>query len=83
MKSKSRSIDVAQESVLRALKSARTNTQREKSSKKKRQNEIKIALVGYTNSGKTTLMHSLTKTTVGGKDELFATLDTVSKTSRS
>lgn len=48
--------------------------------RKKRQNEIKIALVGYTNSGKTTLMHSLTKTTIGGKDELFATLDTRVKT---
>ena len=53
---------------------------RKKVQRKKRQNEIKIALVGYTNSGKTTLMHSLTKTTVGGKDELFATLDTRVKT---
>ena len=63
------------------LKSQLEQIQKEKKiQRKKRQNEIKIALVGYTNSGKTTLMHSLTKTTVQGKDELFATLDTRIKT---
>ena len=34
-----------------------------------------MAVVGYTNSGKTTLMRKLTKATIEGKDELFATLD--------
>lgn len=43
--------------------------------RKKRQNELKVALVGYTNCGKTTLMSALTRSTVMGKDELFATLD--------
>ena len=43
--------------------------------KKSRENEIKVAIVGYTNSGKTTLMSLLTKTDTTGQDELFATLD--------
>ncbi len=44
--------------------------------RKSRQNELKVSLVGYTNSGKTTLMHGLTRSEQHGKDELFATLDT-------
>ena len=43
--------------------------------RKSRQNEIKVSIVGYTNSGKTTLMRNLTKANIAGKDELFATLD--------
>jgi len=43
---------------------------------KARQHELKVALVGYTNSGKTTLMNTLTKAQLKAKDELFATLDT-------
>ncbi|MFK7827558.1 MAG: GTPase HflX [Oligoflexales bacterium] len=43
--------------------------------RKLRQNEIKVSIVGYTNSGKTTLMKNLTKANIAGKDELFATLD--------
>lgn len=48
--------------------------------RKAREGELKVALVGYTNSGKTTLMKMLTKATTEGKDELFATLDTNVKT---
>ncbi|SMF32687.1 GTPase HflX [Pseudobacteriovorax antillogorgiicola] len=44
--------------------------------RKARSQELKVAIVGYTNSGKTTLMKSLTRATVAGKNELFATLDT-------
>ena len=42
---------------------------------KARKNELKVALIGYTNSGKTTWMHRLTKDEADGKNELFATLD--------
>lgn len=42
----------------------------------RRKNELRVAIVGYTNSGKTTLMNSLTKAQLLAKDELFATLDT-------
>lgn len=49
-------------------------TERE-TQRKQRRNELKVAIVGYTNSGKTTIMAGLTKASVEGKDELFATLD--------
>lgn len=42
---------------------------------KSRGKEIRVSIVGYTNSGKTTLMKGLTKSSIEGKDELFATLD--------
>lgn len=54
---------------LKALKTSR-GVQR-----KKRDTTLKVALVGYTNSGKTSIMSSLSKLKTAGKDELFATLD--------
>ena len=39
--------------------------------KKARQKELKVTLVGYTNSGKTTLMSSLSTLKTKGRDELF------------
>ena len=44
--------------------------------RKARSSQWKVALVGYTNSGKTTLMKGLTKAIDSGEDALFATLDT-------
>jgi GTP-binding protein HflX len=38
-----------------------------------------VGLVGYTNAGKSTLLNALTKGEVFVKDQLFATLDTVSR----
>ena len=43
--------------------------------RRKRDNVKTIALVGYTNTGKSTLMNLLTKSNVYVKNELFATLD--------
>jgi len=37
------------------------------------------SLVGYTNAGKSTLMNSLTRSTVLAKDQLFSTLDPVTR----
>ena len=37
---------------------------------------VRVALVGYTNVGKSTLMNSISKTKVFAEDKLFATLDT-------
>ena len=48
--------------------------------RKARSDQLKVALVGYTNSGKTTLMNGLTKAQIEAKNELFATLDTHIKT---
>ena len=36
---------------------------------------LKVALVGYTNAGKSTLLNALTESTVLAEDKLFATLD--------
>ena len=43
---------------------------------KRRQSEFKVALVGYTNSGKSTLLKALSGADVYIADQLFATLDT-------
>jgi len=47
-----------------------SNTQR-----KSRRGIVRVALVGYTNAGKSTLMNKLSKDKVYAKDELFATVD--------
>jgi len=46
---------------------------------KSRSNIYKIALVGYTNAGKSSLMNQLTNSKVLVKDKLFATLDTTTR----
>ncbi|MGB3464209.1 MAG: GTPase HflX [Cyclobacteriaceae bacterium] len=43
--------------------------------RKSRKNIVRVALVGYTNAGKSTLMRMLSKEAVYAKDELFATVD--------
>jgi len=44
--------------------------------RKNRGNLVRVALVGYTNVGKSTLMNLLSKSEVFAEDKLFATLDT-------
>ncbi|HEY1692356.1 MAG TPA: GTPase HflX [Polyangiaceae bacterium] len=41
-----------------------------------RQDQLRVALVGYTNAGKSSLMRALTGSSVLVEDKLFATLDT-------
>ena len=43
--------------------------------RKSRKNVVRVALVGYTNAGKSSLMRALSKEAVYAKDELFATVD--------
>ena len=65
----------ARERIAR-LRSQLEQIQKEKRVQRKaRHNELKVALVGYTNSGKTTLMSAMTKADVDPEDVLFATLD--------
>ena len=44
--------------------------------RKGRTHLIRVALIGYTNAGKSTLMNQLSKSQVFAEDKLFATLDT-------
>jgi len=44
--------------------------------RKNRQNQFRVALVGYTNVGKSSLLNRLTKSEVFAENKLFATLDT-------
>jgi len=44
--------------------------------RKNRGKMVRVALVGYTNGGKSTLMNTLTKSEVFAENKLFATLDT-------
>jgi GTP-binding protein HflX len=53
--------------------------QQRKTQSKRRGNFFRIALVGYTNSGKSTLLNLLTNANVYVEDKLFATLDTSTK----
>lgn len=46
------------------------------SQRKNRGNMVRVALVGYTNVGKSTMMNMLSKSTVFAENKLFATLDT-------
>ncbi|MCP5322525.1 MAG: GTPase HflX [Candidatus Paracaedibacteraceae bacterium] len=52
----------------------RTNHLQKKA--RERSDLLSVALIGYTNAGKSTLFNTLTKETVFAKDLLFATLDT-------
>lgn len=44
-----------------------------------RQNVLSVALVGYTNAGKSTLFNALTRSDAYAADQLFATLDTTTR----
>ncbi|MDR0695982.1 MAG: GTPase HflX [Christensenellaceae bacterium] len=63
------------------LKIGKLGQERQLRRAKRNKNKIKtVAIVGYTNAGKSTLMNTLTKAGVLADDKLFATLDP--KTSR-
>jgi GTP-binding protein HflX len=51
-----------------------------KTQRDRRKNMARVALVGYTNAGKSTLMRALTGSEVYVADKLFATLDTTVRT---
>lgn len=63
----------------REIAKLKSNRQLQKSERRK--NRVKqVAIVGYTNAGKSTLMNTITKAGIYADDLLFATLDTTSRT---
>jgi len=50
--------------------------QQNQTQRKRRGQQVRVALVGYTNVGKSTLMNVLSKSDVFAENKLFATLDT-------
>jgi len=59
---------------------ARLSKQREGRRKRRGRREVPVlSIVGYTNAGKSTLLRALTQTDVFVADEMFATLDPVSR----
>ena len=67
---------------IRALEEKLANTERRRRytvQRRKKERVRTVALVGYTNVGKSTLMNALTQADVFVKDALFATLDPTSR----
>ena len=60
--------------IKKQLETVRSNRSQHRSSRK-RNHVPSFALIGYTNSGKSTLLNTLTHSSVLAKDQLFATLD--------
>ncbi len=70
------------ENQIYSLQKELKNVQENRMLRRKQRIETKqksVALVGYTNSGKSTLMNTITKSDVFVKDMLFATLDTTTR----
>ena len=70
----------ARERIHRLQKRLEQIKKEQKTQSKLRRNELKVSIVGYTNSGKTTIMGQLTRANTEGRDALFATLDASTRT---
>ncbi len=67
---------------INALKKQLKNVEKQRETRRKARMEGRLktfALVGYTNTGKSSLFNRLTKSDVLAKDQLFATLDTTAR----
>ncbi|MFQ5591922.1 MAG: GTPase HflX, partial [Phycisphaerae bacterium] len=67
---------LVQKRITHLQREIREIDRRKKQEVKSRRDEFTVALVGYTNSGKSTLMNALTQADRLAADMLFATLDT-------
>ncbi|MBP9708456.1 MAG: GTPase HflX [Oligoflexales bacterium] len=66
----------ARERLSQLKKKLKVIEEEHRTQSKRRRKEISVALIGYTNSGKTTLMSQLSSGHFAAEDALFATLDT-------
>jgi len=66
---------LAVESKIKELKKQREIIRKNRKSN----NEKMVAIVGYTNAGKSTLLNTMTKADIYADDKLFATLDTTTR----
>lgn len=72
---------IAQENILKLEKEIEKIKQNRSVQKKNRNTNgvFKVAIVGYTNAGKSTLLNLISKAGIYADDKLFATLDTTSR----
>lgn len=72
---------IAQNNIIALEKELEKIKQTRDTQKKARRsdNVFKVAIVGYTNAGKSTLLNLITKASIYADDKLFATLDTTSR----
>tara|TARA_B100000686_G_C16789782_1_gene977846 strand:+ start:642 stop:1919 length:1278 start_codon:yes stop_codon:yes gene_type:complete len=66
---------IIRENIHKLEKKLKQVDRERRTQRKSRQNMFKVALVGYTNAGKSTLMNCLTDASTLVEDKLFATLD--------
>jgi GTP-binding protein HflX len=78
---KERESRLIEEEVLKLKRQlARLQKARETQRKQRQRSRIpQLCLIGYTNTGKSTILNALTKSTVLAEDKLFATLDTTTR----
>jgi GTP-binding protein HflX len=73
-----RHIDHLMQRLYKELKQLEEHKQRQRKDRLKN-NVFSIAIIGYTNAGKSTLFNTLTKASVLAEDKLFATLNTTTR----
>jgi GTP-binding protein HflX len=67
------------EKIARLKKDIQDLSRQRATQRKSRQKLFNVALIGYTNAGKSTLFNCLTKSDVAVEDKLFTTLDSTSR----
>jgi len=67
---------IIREKILYLKDKLKTIDKQKITQRKSREDFVRVALVGYTNAGKSTLMNLLSKSDVFAENKLFATLDT-------
>lgn len=67
---------IIRDKITRLEQQLRKIEKQKKAQRKSRGNKVRVALVGYTNAGKSTLTNLLSKSDIFAEDKLFATLDT-------